>query len=380
MFQSNTVRTIFFLSVGTIAAFPLSAPAADGGPAIPDPSDQPAAGPPAAKKAVAPKPALKSSAKSPKTVQNSPGRPVAPGTVIAPLDSDRPTSSPAAPAGAPAIPGLGNFMRPDGGFDLPGGVGIIQPGPDHIGIQINTPDGPFEFNVPRRHRAAQGVDEAPGPEGEAPLPGPGAGVNSGRASREFTLASRTFRARNYPVALRRVSRYLERDPGDRDLLQLRSLTNFSLSNYSAAYRDALSALTEGNVWDWATLRSLYRSSGEYTAQYRALEDYVSSNPSSPEPAFLFAYHNLMLGNHEAARREFGRVAAIDPANETARQLAAGERPPQPRRQTPQAPGAATKAEPAPAGPQARVGNGPSVDLGQPAPLGPSDQGATKQPK
>ena len=92
----------------------------------------------------------------------------------------------------------------------------------------------------------------------------------------------------------------------------------------------------------------------------------------------------MLGNHEAARREFGRVAAIDPANETARQLATGERPPQPLRQTPGTPGAAAKMAPATNGPlappQERTGNGPSVDLGQPATLGRTDNAGDKSPK
>ena len=110
---------------------------------------------------------------------------------------------------------------------------------------------------------------------------------------------------------------------------MRSLTNFALADYAAAYRDALAALADGDVWDWTTVRSLYRSAGEYTAQYRALEDYVSANPNAARTAFLFAYHNLMLGNNEAARREFGHVAAIDPANEAARRLSTGERPPQP---------------------------------------------------
>jgi hypothetical protein len=380
MFRSNIVRTVFLVGIGMIAGLPLSAPAADGGPAIPAPSDQPAASQPAPSKQ---KPGVKSAAKSSKAVPSAPAQSIPPGTVIAPVDSEPEPASPP-PGNSPAIPGLNQFLRPDGGFDLPGGVGIIRPEPDHIGIQINTPDGPFEFNVPRRRRAAQGADEAPGPDGEAPLPGGRAGVNSGRAGREFTIASRLFRARNYAATLRRVSRYLQRDPGDRDLLQLRSLTNFSLADYPAAYRDALAALADGDFWDWTTLRSLYRSSGEYTAQYRALEDYVTSNPKAAEPAFLFAYHNLMLGNQEAARREFGHVAAIDPANEAARRLATGERPPQPRSQTSRAPGAGMKTAPVPNGPQAppqgAPSGGPSVDLGQPAPLGPQDNAGSKGAK
>ena len=142
-----------------------------------------------------------------------------------------------------------------------------------------------------------------------------------------------------------------------------------MGDYRAAYRDALSAASAGDVWDWTTIRSLYRSAGDYSAQYRALEDYVGANPGSAEPAFLFAYHNLMIGNQEAAQREFGRVAAIDPANEAARRLATGERAPQPRAKA-VGRGAGAKSEPVTrtplAPPQEKIGNGPSVDFGQPA--------------
>jgi len=357
-----------------ITCFSLSSPAADGNPADP-PSlgqpgqpGQPGASQPSAGKA----PTRRPGAKPGSATSSKPS-----GTVIAPLDSGPESTSPTSPA-APTIPGLGDFLRPDG-FVIPGGVGSIQRAPDHIGIQINTPDGPVEINIPRRQRAVQGVDEppAPGREGEPPLPGGRTSINSGRSSREFASAARQFRSRNYPVALRRISRYLERDPRDRDLLQLRSLVNFSLSDYPAAYRDALAALNEGDVWDWATLRSLYRSADEYTTQYRALEEFVASNPNAVEPAFLFAYHNLLRGNHEAARREFGRVAALDATNETARRFAKGERPPQPLRSTSPPPGAAATAPVSP--PKGGPGSGPSVELGQPAPLGAPDKANPKAP-
>jgi hypothetical protein len=365
MFRWNIVGTVLLVGGGMIACFSLSTPAADGNPADPPSLGEPSA-PPVVGKAPTNKPGAKpGSAKSSKSS----------GAVIAPLDSGPESTSPISPA-APTIPGLGDFLRPDG-FVLPGGVGSVQRAPDHIGIQINTPDGPLKFNIPRRQRAAQGVDEppAPGSEGEAPLPGGRTNINSGRSSREFASAARLFRARNYPVTLRRISRYLERDPGDRDLLQMRSLVNFSLADYPAAYRDALAALNEGDVWDWSTLRSLYRSADDYTTQYRALEEFVASNPKSVEPAFLFAYHNLILGNHDVARREFGRVAALDATNETARRLGKGERPPQPLRSTSRPPGAVATGPASP--PKAGTDSGPAVDLGQPAPLGATDEANPK---
>jgi hypothetical protein len=373
MFRWTTLGTVLLVSLAAIASLPLSAPAADGSPASPPSPAQPAASHPAPGKAATSKAATSKPAAKPGAATSSKSS----GTVIAPLDSNPEPASPTSPAPT-TIPGLGDFLRPEG-FVLPGGVGSIQRAPDHIGIQINTPDGLLEINIPRRQRTAEGVDEppAPGSEGEAPLPGGRTGINSGRSSREFASAARLFRARNYPVALRRVSRYLERDPGDRDLLQLRSLVNFSLSDYPAAYRDAVAALNDGDVWDWPTLRSLYRSADEYTTQYRALEEFVASNPNSAEPAFLFAYHNLMLGNHDAARREFGRVAALDATNETARRLAKGERPPQPLRSTSRPPKTAAPGPALP--PQGGTDSGPGVELGQPAPLGAPDKTNPKAP-
>jgi hypothetical protein len=164
---------------------------------------------------------------------------------------------------------------------------------------------------------------------------------------------------------------LERDPGDADLLQMRAMTNFALGDYAAAYRDAMTAVADGDVWDWSTVRSLYRSADEYTSQYRALEDFASANPNAARPAFLFAYHNLMLGNNDAARREFGHVAAIDPANDTARRFLSGERSPQPGRPTPGSPPTASKT-PLPV-PQGTTGGGPGVDLGEPSTPAPANK-------
>ena len=200
MFRSNIARLVFLLSVGTIASFAISVPAEDGPALTPPPAAQePALGP-----AAPLKPAEKTSPKTSQAAPNSPtpAQPIAPGTVIAPSKSDSQNIPPAPPAASSRLEGLRQFMAPDGSFVLPGGVGAIKPGDDSIGIQINTPDGPLQFAVPRRHRAAQGADDQ-GPAGESR---PGAG--SGRASREFAIASRIFRTRNYPAALRRVNRYL----------------------------------------------------------------------------------------------------------------------------------------------------------------------------
>src|SRR5947208_3562408 len=81
---------------------------------------------------------------SPASGQPLPPRVAAPGP--APSQIAPPDSEPEPSAESPGIPGLGDMLRPDG-IALPGGLGFIRRAPDHIGIQLNTPDGPIEFNV-----------------------------------------------------------------------------------------------------------------------------------------------------------------------------------------------------------------------------------------
>jgi tetratricopeptide (TPR) repeat protein len=181
-----------------------------------------------------------------------------------------------------------------------------------------------------------------------------------------------------------LDRALLREPGDRDLLQLRSLTHLTLGDYKSAYADAIVVLAQDDVWDWSTLRSLYHSADEYTASYRALEDRVMANPNAIDLRVLLAYHNLMLGHRDAARRHFERVLALDPSNEIARRMASAEQPPQPRDSAqlpsvPQKPGTALVPIPArKRAPSSSGSVGPSIDLGQPSPAPPAEEpGSTK---
>jgi hypothetical protein len=310
-------------------------------------------------------------------------------------------------------------MTPNG-IALPGGVGFIRPGAETVGVQINTPQGPIEFTVPRRHRGArggtqesvapQGTTDAPvfgqpgkaappagpqasvtGPpiENDRSLPGdatPPGGGRPSRGSREFAHDSRLFHARNYSLVLRRLDRALVRDPGDRDLLQLRSLTQLVLGDFKSASADALLVLVQDDVWDWSTLRSLYHSADEYTSMYRALEDRVVAKPNAIDLRVLLAYHNLVLGHRDAARRHFERVLAIDPGNEVARRMAVAEPPPQPRAEP--APMPSTRAQtliPIPARRKSPSSSGSgsggvSIDLGQPAPAPAAPQKSSSETK
>ena len=359
------------------------------------------------------KPGTPAPAGTPRT-QPVPARPVPAQPVPAlPAPAQSPDGQSAQPQQSPAgsaIPGLGNLMTPNG-IAIPGGVGFIRPGADTIGIQINTPDGPFEITVPRRNRdrrsrgqepvAPLATTDAPlfgqpsQPGASAPpvagIPGPATEDRSlpgepnspdttrpSRGSREYAHVSRLFHARNYPLVLRRLNRSLTRDPGDRDLLQLRSLTYLAQGDFHSAYTDVFTVLAQDDVWDWSTLRSLFHSGDEYTALYRSLEDRVLANPNAMELRMLLAYHNLVLGHRDAARRHFERVVALDPANDVARRMVTAEQPPQPRGEAgsidrPRAakPDSRTlvpiRGRSKPANSSEKAGGSVSIDLGEPTP-------------
>jgi hypothetical protein len=384
------------------------------GPALPETSlgqpGTPPKNPPSGSKTTKPAPNASGPAlPAPSPTQGTPQ----PTPVSGALPQPTPAPYPQSTSPSPAIPGLGGLMTPNG-IALPGGVGFIRPGADSVGVQINTPDGPIEFTVPRRRRNARQQPEEPPPPGsntDAPLYGqagaaptpavpqasysappidndrrlpgettpPDAGNGRpSRSSREFAHDSRLFHARNYALVLRRVTRALSRDPEDRDLLQLRSLTQLALGDFKAASADAMVVLAQDDVWDWATLRSLYHAADEYTSLYRSLEDRVIASPNAVNLRVLLAYHNLMLGHQDAARRHFERVAALDPSNEVARRMIAAEQPPQPRAEashmppSPQSSAARPALIPIPA--RSRPGSSsapttdsPGIDLGQPAP-------------
>jgi hypothetical protein len=357
---------------------------------------------------------------APAPAQPIPGQSV-PAQPVPAQPSDAQSAQPQQSPAGPAIPGLGNLMTPNG-IAIPGGVGFIRPGADTIGIQINTPDGPIEFTVPRRNRdrRARGPEQAVAPPAttDAPLFGqpsqPGASAppvasipgsvpedrnlpgepnapdtaRPSRGSREFAHISRLFHARNYPLVMRRLSRSLARDPGDRDLLQLRSLTYLVQGDFHSAYTDVVTVLAQDDVWDWSTLRSLFHAGDEYTALYRSLEDRVLANPNAIELRMLLAYHNLVLGHRDAARRHFERVVALDPSNDLARRMVTAEQPPQPRgdagamdRSRTAKPDSRTlvpiRARSKPAGSSEKVGGPVSIDLGEPTTAPPAKPAETK---
>jgi hypothetical protein len=272
-----------------------------------------------------------------------------------------------------SLPAIQQFIRPDG-FALPNGAGAVHQGPNSIKVDLNTPNGPFSITLPKPQGAngqspvedppvprdgypAGPIEPLPSNERPAAPSGPFGISRDSSKSREFVNASRPFRMRNYGTAVWRAARFLERRPSDSDLLQLHSLACFALGDYETAYRDAI-AVPPDSIWDWPTLRSMYRSGEDYTAQFRMLEARAQTGQSPLELRFLLGYHYLMQGHRDAARRQIGTVLSADRQNLAARNLMVLAQSPPKGSSQPPAKGSAASSS---------GGSAPSVSLGSSSP-------------
>ena len=82
-------------------------------------------------------------------------------------------------------------------------------------------------------------------------------------------------------------------------------------------------LSVGPGWDWTTLSALYPNVDIYTAQLRALEDYVRANPNDPAAHFLLAYQYLTCGYTDAAATQLKEVVKLNPQDALSAQLLQG---------------------------------------------------------
>jgi hypothetical protein len=80
--------------------------------------------------------------------------------------------------------------------------------------------------------------------------------------------------------------------------EFRALVLFAMGDFAQAAATIHSVLAVGPGWDWTTLSGMYANPNAYTAQLRALENYVELNPDKADGRFLLAYH-YMTGGHPA---------------------------------------------------------------------------------
>jgi tetratricopeptide (TPR) repeat protein len=142
------------------------------------------------------------------------------------------------------------------------------------------------------------------------------------AIQTFDAARAAFKSGNYAEALRETDQAIKSLPNDAALHEFRALCLFALKQYDQAAGTLYAVLSAGPGWDWTTLSSLYPGIDTYTAQLRALEDYVGEQPSSASARFVLAYHYLTQGHTEAAVDQLKQVVQLQPSDKLSAQIVA----------------------------------------------------------
>ncbi len=142
------------------------------------------------------------------------------------------------------------------------------------------------------------------------------------AVQTFDGARSAFKAGDYKQALSLTDQALKSMPNDPTLHEFRGLALFAMGQYDQAAIPLYAVLSNGPGWDWTTLISLYPDVEPYTAQVRALEDFVRGHPDSAAAHFVLAYNYMAQGHTDAAVGQFQKVAALQPNDKLSAQLAA----------------------------------------------------------
>ncbi len=137
----------------------------------------------------------------------------------------------------------------------------------------------------------------------------------------FKQARSYFMDGKYVEATREAERALKLLPGDRTIHEFRALCLFARKKYPEAAAALYAVLAAGPGWDWKTMSALYPDNDTYTAQLRALEQYVKDNPKDPQGRFLLGYHYTVIDERDAAAEQFGYAAKLQPKDKLSAQLA-----------------------------------------------------------
>ena len=149
---------------------------------------------------------------------------------------------------------------------------------------------------------------------------PDPGVTS-QVVTSFDAARAAFKSGDYQQALQLTDQAIRQIPNDAALHEFRALVLFALQRYDESAATLYAVLTAGAGWDWATLVGLYPNVSVYTQQLRALENDCSQNTGSASARFVLAYHYLTQGHTLAALQQLKQVAALQPQDNLAPQLA-----------------------------------------------------------
>jgi tetratricopeptide (TPR) repeat protein len=148
---------------------------------------------------------------------------------------------------------------------------------------------------------------------------PNAGVSE-TADETLNAAIDAFQQNDFDRALDLVNQGIAQSPSDAVLHEFRALVLFAKGDYQQAAATIHAVLAVGPGWNWTTLSSMYRSVSDYTAQLRALEGAVRSQPQDAAARFLLAYHYMTGGHTEAAARQLQKVVTLQPTDRVAADL------------------------------------------------------------
>jgi len=141
--------------------------------------------------------------------------------------------------------------------------------------------------------------------------------NSNLVEQIFSDAVAAFKRNDYDFALALTNQGIGQFPDDAVLHELRALIYFAQEDYQGAAGTIHSVLAVGPGWDWTTLVGMYSDVAVYTAQLRALELHVRSNPQDAGPQFLLAYQYMSCGHAESAARYLTNVVRLVPTDRVA---------------------------------------------------------------
>ncbi|QDT55923.1 hypothetical protein Pan44_39710 [Caulifigura coniformis] len=154
----------------------------------------------------------------------------------------------------------------------------------------------------------------------APGAVPSASTEPTPLTKAYDEARQAFYEGDYPRSLERVNAALAIAPNDAALHEFKSLSLFAAGKYHDAAATIHPVLAVGPGWDWTTFIRMYPSVDTYTAQLRALESAVVSNPKSADLHFLLAYHYITCSSTAEAIGQLQEVLELQPKDTVSLQL------------------------------------------------------------
>jgi tetratricopeptide (TPR) repeat protein len=138
---------------------------------------------------------------------------------------------------------------------------------------------------------------------------------------QFLISARdAFRRGSYSDAARLASHAaveLQQSAKPHEVL---ALALFALKDYRGANMEAHAALALAPAADWPTLYGYYQDLPAYEKQLNELVAFIKAHPDAADARFVLAYHDLMLGDKNAAKTQFEKVLAKVPQDQLAVKL------------------------------------------------------------